>query len=471
MSFISRLTALRATLHKFSTFVGPGLLVSVAYIDPGNYATGITAGALNRFALLFFVLVANLIAIFLQVLCIRLGSVTGHDLARCLREHLPHWLNVVLWVLAECAIVATDVAEVIGLAIALNVLGKVPLPAGVVITVADVMFVLMAYRNDAASARLVRYFEGLVALLVLAVVVCFGVELGAIPTTAATARQIMRGFAPSHEMVAGHGITIATSIIGSTVMVHSLFLGSGIVQARLREYDVAHGHVKDAAPDFFYNLYRPSLHAINYALRHSVAELVVFLFSVGVFVNAAIVIVAGATLNDTPQAQNADLYTIHTLLSTSLAPAAGTVFMVALLCSGQSAGIVCTMAGQIVSEGHVRWSCRPWVRRLATRAIAIVPCLAILLCIGRGGLNAALNVSQVVILILLPPLTAPLIYFTCSKRIMRVAVPPELQTAGRYRDMSNSWGCAAALVLVWLFIAVLNVYSIVDLARSGIAAA
>ncbi|CAK7902735.1 manganese transporter Smf1p [[Candida] anglica] len=506
-----RLDRTKQVLRKFASFIGPGLMVSVAYMDPGNYATGVTAGASNKYTLLFFVLISNIIAIFLQSLCIKLGSVTGYDLARCCRENLPRWLNLILWVLAECAIIATDVAEVIGSAIALNILIKVPLPAGVVITIVDVLFVLMAYRNDSSSAKFVRIFEYAVASLVLAVCVCFAVELANIPTEGIkTVREIFRGFAPSKEMFDGSGITIAISIIGSTVMIHSLFLGSGLVQPRLREFDVQNGYVKlneivndekddqievqeneksdsssitdsvrekmvqrlqrEREANYFYNDYKPSYHAINYSLKYSIIELALTLFTVALFVNAAILIVAGATLNNTPEAVDADLYTIHSLLSTTLAPVVGTVFMLALLFSGQSAGIVCTIAGQIVSEGHINWTLKPWIRRLVTRAISIVPCLIITLCIGRNGLSDALNISQVVISILLPPLTAPLIYFTCKKSIMKIELPKEMQTeTTKYKYMCNNWITTIFAVLIWIFISVLNVYAIVDMAMNGLA--
>lgn len=511
--FQKKVNRLKEIIYKYSTFIGPGLMVSVAYMDPGNYATGITAGSLNKYSLLFFVLLSNIIAIFLQSLCVKLGSVTGFDLARCSREYLPRKLNYVLWFLAECAIIATDIAEVIGSAIALNILIRVPIAAGVVLTVVDVLFVLLAYRNDTSSAKFVRYFEYIVAVLVLGVCVCFAVELANIQTEGTkTVREIFRGFAPSKEMFDGSGLTIATSIIGSTVMIHSLFLGSGIVQPRLREYDVNNGYVKldelhdedephsddghevngekseisesqieviqlEKEAKFFYNSYKPSIHAINYSLKYSIVELALTLFTVAIFVNAAILIVAGSTLYGTEEAVDADLYTIHSLLSSTLAPVVGTVFMLALLFSGQSAGIVCTIAGQIVSEGHINWTCKPWIRRLATRAISIVPCLIISLSIGRNGLNAALNISQVVISILLPPLTAPLIYFTCKKSIMRVELPDEEgdnedgscveEDGKRYKYMNNNWITTGFLVLIWLFISTLNVYAIVDLARNG----
>ncbi|ABN67611.2 manganese transporter [Scheffersomyces stipitis CBS 6054] len=489
---------MRTSLRKYMSFVGPGLLISVAYMDPGNYATGITAGASNRYSLLFFVFLSNIIAIFLQSLCIKLGSVTGYDLARCCREYLPRWLNIILWILAECAIIATDVAEVIGSAIALNILLKVPLPAGVVITIVDVLFVLAAYRNDTSSTKFVKMFEYAVGLLVMAVVICFAIELSQIHANAA---QVFRGFVPSKEMFDDGGMTIATSIIGSTVMIHSLFLGSGLVQPRLREYDVVHGHVnlndlydnssdedekaaakskRDVEADYFYHKYKPSYQSIKYSLKYSIIELTLTLLTLALFVNSAILIVAGSSLYDTPEAVDADLYTIHYLLSKNLAPVVGTIFMLALLFSGQSAGIVCTIAGQIVSEGHINWTVKPWMRRLITRAISIIPCLIISLCIGRNGLSTALNVSQIVISILLPPLTAPLIYFTCKKTIMKVELPEEMNTEGikgivedkdtkkRYKYLGNNWITAVIAVLIWLFISVLNVYAIVDMAMHGV---
>ncbi len=489
---------------KYLRFVGPGLMISVAYMDPGNYATDVSAGASSQFSLLFIVLLSNIIAIFLQSLCIKLGSVTGLDLSRACRDHLPKWLNLIIWFFAEAAIIATDVAEVIGTAIALNILLRIPLPAGVVITCIDVLFVLMAYRPG-SSLKFVRLFEYAVALLVLCVVVCFCVELGLMPPV--NVRSVFRGFAPSKEMFENNGMYTACSILGATVMPHSLFLGSGLVQPRLREFDVENGYVKLPTSDDEATVvedqedalfkYRPTAKAIKYAMKYSIAELAITLFTFALFVNSAILIVAGSSLHGTPEAVDADLYTIHKLLSHQVAPIAGTIFMLALLFSGQSAGIVCTIAGQIVSEGHLHWTMKPWKRRIVTRSISIVPCLAISLSIGKSGLSAALNASQVVLSILLPFLTAPLIYFTCKKSIMRVEVNQadedtiddavgtsnelgtvELQELSgennleqqeqekKYIDMSNNWATSIIAFLIWLFISVLNVYTIVKLGLS-----
>lgn len=475
-----------AIMKKYASFVGPGVMVSVAYMDPGNYATGTTAGASNRYSLLFIVFIANLIAIFLQSLCIKLGSVTGYDLARCCREYLPKWLNYTLWVLAECAIIATDIAEVIGSAIALNILLKIPLPAGVVITIVDVLFVLMAYRADTSSIKFLRYFEIFVTILVLGVTTCFAVQLSQMPIDAQEVRDIFRGFVPSAQMVEGSGITIAASIMGATVMIHSLFLGSGIVQPRLRAFDVDNGYVNldqlteknIKEEDFFYRNYKPSYQSIKYSLKYSIIELTLTLCTFALFVNLAILVIAGSTLYGTEEAIDADLYTIHDLLSSTLAPAIGTLFMLALLFSGQSAGIVCTIAGQMVSEGHINWTLKPWIRRLVTRGISIIPTLAVSVAIGRSGLNTVLNISQLVISLLLPPLTAPLIYFTCKKSIMKVEIPQgeedendeteeENTRSVKYFYMQNHWITTVILVLIWLFISAINIYAIVDLAMNG----
>ncbi|KAF3984904.1 hypothetical protein FT663_05506 [Candidozyma haemuli var. vulneris] len=497
----TRMGSLKEVARKYASFIGPGIMISVAYMDPGNYSTGVSAGANNRFSLLFFVFISNFMAIFLQSLCIKLGTVTGFDLARCCREYLPKKLNYVMWFLAECAIIATDVAEVIGSAIALNILLRIPLPAGVVITIVDVLVVLAAYRSDSPSATFIRFFEYAVALLVIGVVSCFAALLAYLPEGSAPVGLVFRGFVPSKEMTENGGLGIATSIIGATVMIHSLFLGSGIVQPRLREYDSLHGNlqgsdsnleksedIREKTSEIMDKEYKPSFAAVKYCYKYSIIELVVTLMTFAVFVNAAIVIVAGGSLYDTPQASNADLYVIHDLLSKILAPVAGTIFMLALLFSGQSAGIVCTIAGQMVSEGHLNWTCKPWVRRLITRGIAIVPCLIISLCIGRQALSAALNVSQIVISLLLPPLMMPLIYFTCNKKIMRVekegdlgaqeqenTEEHELEKEGNtsedgkeYHQMENSWTTTVLLVLVWLFVSGLNIYSIVQMAQTGI---
>jgi metal iron transporter len=258
-------------------------------------------------------------------------------------------------------------------------------------------------------------------------------------------------------------------ILGATVMPHSLFLGSGIVQPRLREFDDLNNTAlaletssitSSSEPE---TKYRPSLAAINSCMSYSIVELAISLFTFALFVNSAILIVAGASLYTLPEASDADLFSIHDLLSSSIAPVAGTLFALALLLSGTSAGIVCTMAGQIVSEGHINWTLKPWLRRLVTRSISITPSIIIAGAVGREGLSAALNGSQVALSVILPFVSAPLIWFTCRGTYMKVAVRDDRRIAGdgevveEYVQMRNHWITAVLAVLIWGVIVVLNV--------------
>ncbi|KAG5777915.1 hypothetical protein H9Q73_008418 [Fusarium xylarioides] len=417
-AWLSRLQRLKKALIKFLSFIGPGFIIAVAYIDPGNYSTDIAAGASYRFKLLFIVLLSNLFAIFLQSLAIKLGTVSGLNLAEACRAFLPRWLNIILYIFAEIAIIATDIAEVIGFAIALNLLfPKVPLVAGCAISIADVM---------------------------------------------------------------------ACGILGATVMPHSLYLGSGIVQPRLREYDVKRGLVPprpspsstsgNQVSEKIY--YIPSLEAIQSSLKTSIAELAIALFTFALFVNSAILIVAGASLYQNPDAVDADIFSIHDLLASSISPAAGILFALALLLSGITAGIVCTIAGQMVSEGALNVKMRPWLRRLMTRSISITPSIIIAGAVGRSGLNAALNGSQVALSIVLPFVTAPLIYFTSRNKFMTVrSGPARLQVEGQPTlmtgqrndgddvKMRNAWYTTSIAVVIWLIIAIMNVANLVLLGK------
>ncbi|RAL17558.1 NRAMP family metal ion transporter [Aspergillus homomorphus CBS 101889] len=448
------------SLVKFGRFIGPGFLIAVAYIDPGNYSTDVAAGAEYRYALLFIVLVSNLFAIFLQSLCIKLGTVTGLNLAENCREHLPRWLTIILYVLSEAAIVATDIAEVVGSAIALNLLLKIPLVAGCAITLADVLFILIFYRPNGAMWGL-RLFEFFVMLLVLGVVVCFCIQLSLIKEQ--SVGDVFRGYLPSSAVVQSEGLYQSCGILGATVMPHSMFLGSGVVQSRLKEFDVTQGYVD---PSVCIGStggeveYRPSIHAIRGCMKYSIIELSLSLFTFALFVNSAILIVAGASLYGTPGADNADLWGIYDLLSSSIAPAAGLVFGLALLLSGISAGIVCTMAGQMVSEGMLNWTIRPWLRRLITRSISIIPSIIIAAAVGKEGLNKTLNASQVVLSVILPFVSAPLIYFTCRNRFMTVPTDRVFEggdSAPGGVKLKNNLFVTIIAVIVWLIIVVMNV--------------
>lgn len=458
------------TLQKYVKFVGPGFLIAVAYIDPGNYATDVQAGAATRYRLLFIILMSNLFAIFLQSLCIKLGSVTGLNLAENCRKHLPRWLTIVLYVFAESAIIATDIAEVspvwseyimccesltsvqvIGSAIALNLLLSIPLVAGCAITLVDVLLLLLFYRPDGSITRL-RLFEYFVMSLVLGVMICFCIQLSYIQDT--TAGEVFKGYLPSSAVVDGNGIYLSCGIIGATVMPHSIFLGSGVVQPRLKHFDRENGHLATGEEsDDEQEKYIPSIYAIRACLKYSIVELATSLFTFALFVNSAILIVSGSSLYPDTAATDADLFGIHDLLSRNLSKAAGTIFALALLLSGTSAGIVCTMAGQMVSEGMLNWTLKPWLRRLITRGISIVPSIIIAAAIGRQGLNTALTASQVCLSVILPFVTAPLVWFTCRSHIMTVRT----DSSGEVVNMRNGWVVTVLAAAIWLVLVVMNV--------------
>ncbi|KAI0011522.1 natural resistance-associated macrophage protein [Xylariaceae sp. FL0662B] len=490
----------RHVIVTFGKFVGPGFLVAVAYIDPGNYATDISAGAENQFRLLFIILMSNLFAIFLQCLSIKLGTVTGMNLAEACRAFLPRWLNYFLYFMAEAAIIATDIAEVIGTAIGLNLLiPQLPLVAGCALSICDVMLILVFYRPNGPIKGL-RLFELFVMLLVMAVVVCFCIQLSLIEGT--TPGEVFRGYIPNDSVTKSEGIFQACGILGATVMPHSLYLGSGIVQSRLRDFDAKRGLLPPEAAtagsaanstkdgetgDKTY--YVPSLAAIRHSLKYSYAEVTISLFTFALFVNSAILVVAGASLYANPDALDADIFGIHGLLSRSISPAAGTIFALALLFSGVSAGIVCTIAGQMICEGALRWRVRPWARRLITRSIAITPSIIIAGGAGRQKLNDALTGSQVALSVVLPFVTAPLIWFTCFDRYMTArpgrarfrtegkdafafdgARDEEARPAGGGAGggggggvvrMANPWWVCALAVVIWLIMVVMNVANLV----------
>ncbi|KAK9780054.1 putative Natural resistance-associated macrophage protein-domain-containing protein [Seiridium cardinale] len=494
----SPLQRVKRIILTFGKFVGPGFMVSVAYIDPGNYATDIAAGASYQFRLLFIVLMSNLFAILLQSLSTKLGTVTGLNLAEANRAFLPRWLNYFLYGMAEIAIIATDIAEVIGTAIALNLLiPQLPLVAGCAISILDVMFLLFFYRPQ-GSMKGLRSFEFFVMLLVLAVVVCFCIELSHIENT--SVGQVMKGYLPNNAVIESDGLYQACGILGATVMPHSLYLGSGLPQRRLMEYDTRNGlmpvepvcgpgSLSDGKTDDKI-FYVPSMKAIKHCLKYSYAELAISLFTFALFVNSAILIVAGASLYENPEALEADIFGIHSLLTSNLGTAAGTVFALALLFSGVSAGIVCTISGQMVCEGALKWQMKPWLRRLVTRSISITPSIIIAGAAGREKLNAALNGSQVALSIVLPFVSAPLIWYTCFNKYMTVqpglarfykegsdsglgvpggCVDHEDEEGGQGAasglgqrvQMGNDWWVCALAILIWLVIAVMNVANLV----------
>ncbi|KAH0541708.1 hypothetical protein GP486_008695 [Trichoglossum hirsutum] len=238
-------------------------------------------------------------------------------------------------------------------------------------------------------------------------------------------------------------------------MPHSLYLGSGVVKSRVLDFDIQHGNATEESEDHYSKdipKYKPSLSAIKYCLSYSVVELAISLFSFALFVNSAILIVAGASLSKNNSADEADLFGIYHLLYRTLSPAAATLFALALLLSGTSAGIICTISGQIVSEGQLNWTVAPWLRRLITRAISITPSIIIAASVGKNGLTAALNASQVTLSVILPFVTAPLIYFTCRDRFMTVST----SDGGEGVGMGNGWITNVLAVIIWLIIVIMN---------------
>ncbi|ESX01265.1 hypothetical protein KL918_002906 [Ogataea parapolymorpha] len=473
--------------RKLISFIGPGLLITCAYIDPGNYSTSTNAGAQFGYIHLFIIFLSNIFAIILQCLCIKLGTVTGLDLAQNCRKHLPRWLNITVYVLAELAIIFTDLAEIVGTAIALYILFGIELKVGVLLTIFDVLVILLAYNPD-GSLKEIRKFEFFVSFLVLAAFACFIILMNKVEIP--SKRELLEGFLPSKQLFTSkESIYLALGIIGATVMPHSLYLGSNLVKPRLREFDTS--NQKDAAPlqvqsvvqDANEDTYKPSLAAIDYCLNYSYAELVCSLCIVAVFINSAILIVSAAALFKKPEAMDADLISIYELLSHYVSKTAGLIFAIAMLFSSIAAGIICTMSGALVAEGCLEWKLNPFYRRIVTRSIAIVPCMAMALFMGREGIATILNLSQVILSLILPFVSAPLLYFTCNKNIMKVKVqvqqPQDLENdtptetsllmparkGDSFKDFSNSAITNVLALLTWGTIGFLNIYLIVQYFR------
>jgi manganese transport protein len=390
----------RGFLRRFLTFAGPGYLVSVGYMDPGNWATDLAGGARFGYALIWVILVSNLMAIFLQTLCARLGIVAGRDLAQACREQYSKPVAYVLWVLCEVAIIACDLAEVVGSAVALDLLFGIPLVWGVVITGFDVMLLLAAMHFG------FRKIEAIVLTLVATVGACFALQLFlARPDWWGVAAGLAIPTIPDAQ-----AFYIALGILGATVMPHNLYLHTALVQTR----DV-----------------EPTEAGRRQAVRYNTTDTVVAL-GAAFFVNAAILVVAAAVFHRTGHHDVGELQEAHRLLSPLLgAPIAATAFALALLASGQSSTITGTLAGQIVMEGFLRIRIRPWLRRLITRLLAIVP--AILLISASGGRDTVglLVFSQVVLSMQLSFAIFPLMKFTSDPKLMGAfANPPWMKIVG-----------------------------------------
>src|SRR5499427_5610143 len=363
--------------RKLLAFLGPGYLVAVGYMDPGNWATSLAGGSKFGYALLTVALLSNLMAIVLQSLCTRLGVGAGRDLAQACRDSYPRWAVLPLWLSAEVAITATDLAEVIGTAIGLNLLFQIPLAIGVIIT--------------ALQAFGFRWIEAFVVAMLGVIAACFAVQIAlADPAWGA----VLRGFVPSTELLVNRDMLyLALGILGATVMPHNLYLHSGLVQTR--------GYGDTPAE---------KREAITLATIDSTIALC-FAF----IINASILILAAATFHHAGKTDVAELDQAHAFLSpllgSTLAP---TLFAVALLCCGLNSTITATLSGQIVMEGLLRWRIAPWLRRLVTRMIAILPAVVVTIWAGEKATAQLLILSQVVLSLQLPLAVVPLVMFTAS---------------------------------------------------------
>jgi manganese transport protein len=375
--------------RKILAFAGPGYLVAVGYMDPGNWATDLAGGSQFGYTLLSVILISNLMAVLLQGLASKLGIVSGRDLAQACRDHYGPRVNFALWVLCEIAIAACDLAEVIGTAIALNLLFGIPLSWGVGITALDVLIVLYLQNKG------FRVLEALVIALVATVGLCFLFEL---IVSRPELGGVMRGFIPNPIVLSNpEMLYIAIGILGATVMPHNLYLHSSIVQTR--KYDLTREGKKEAVKFAFVD----STIALSFAL----------------FINAAILIVAAATFHRTGNTQVAEIQDAYQLLSPLLGVgAASIVFALALLASGQNSTLTGTLAGQIVMEGFLNIRIRPWLRRLITRAIAIVPAAIVAILYGASGTARLLVLSQVVLSLQLSFAVYPLVMFTSDREKM-----------------------------------------------------
>ncbi|MGX1741073.1 Nramp family divalent metal transporter [Bosea sp. NPDC055353] len=419
-----KVTPTSSTWRKFLAFFGPGYLVAVGYMDPGNWATSLAGGAQYGYTLLVVALISNLMAIILQSLCARLAIATGRDLAQACRDAYPPYMAFPLWLLAELAICATDLAEVIGTAIGLNLLFGIPLEIGVLITAFDVFIILWL------QTRGFRWIEAFIITLLGVIALCFGIQIAlADPNWG----EVIRGFAPTTEIVTNPNMLyIALGIIGATVMPHNLYLHSGIVQTR------AYG---ETLPE--------KREALKFATIDSTVALCFALL-----INASILILAAATFHKAGHHDVAELgkaqELLQPLLGASIAPS---LFAIALLCCGLNSTVTATMAGQIVMEGFLRIRLPAWMRRLVTRLVAIVPAIAVTLIYGESQTAKLLILSQVVLSLQLPFAVVPLVMFTASKQKMGALVAP--------RWLSLTAGIIAAIIIV------LNIKLIYDFATGA----
>jgi manganese transport protein len=406
---------------KVLAFSGPGFLVAVGYMDPGNWATDIAGGSRFAYQLIFVLFLSNLMAILVQALAARLGIVTQLDLAQACRSHYSRRTSLVLWVLCEIAIAACDLAEVIGSAIALNLLFHIPLLIGVCLTATDVLAILYLQHKG------FRYLEALVVSLIGTIGACYLVELILVKPDLA---QIAKGFLPTPQLLTNQEMLyIGIGMLGATVMPHNLYLHSSLVQTRAIER---------------------SREGIRTAIRFNMLDSVVAL-NFAFFINAAILIMAAGTfyrhgMNQVAEIQDA-YYTLTPLLGTKIA---AVLFAIALLCSGQNSTLTGTLAGQIVMEGFLNIRLAPWLRRLITRLLAIIPAIIAVAFFGRSGTAKLLIFSQVILSLQLSFAVVPLVQFTGNRKQMGEFVNPLWLKI-------LAWLCAAVIAALNVYLLVLSV--------------
>ena len=402
--------------RKLMAFWGPGLMVAVGYMDPGNWATDLAGGSRYGYTLLSVVLISNLFAMLLQHLAAKLGIVTGRDLAQACRDHYTRPVSLVLWFLCEVAIAACDLAEVIGSAIALNLLFGLPLAWGVVLTTLDVLVVLY-FQNKGF-----RIIESLVAGLTVLIFGCFVYE---IIVSQPDWMALAHGLVPQPQVVTNPGMLyIAIGILGATVMPHNLYLHSSIVQTRQIEQTEVGKRM---------------------AIKFATIDSTVALF-LAFFVNAAILVTAAAAFHGKGHEGVADIADAHKLLTPVLgAGAASVLFAIALLASGQNSTLTGTLAGQIVMEGFLDLKLKPWKRRLLTRLIAVVPALVVTLLYGEKGTGQLLVLSQVILSLQLSFAVVPLVLFTGSKAKMGVF-------ANRPVVQAIAWAVSGIIIVLNVFL-------------------
>ncbi|MEI4472557.1 Nramp family divalent metal transporter [Frigidibacter sp. MR17.24] len=385
----------KAGLRRIAAFLGPGYMVAVGYMDPGNWATSLAGGSSFGYTLLSVALISNIMAIVLQSLCARLAIASGRDLAQACRDAFAPWVRVPLWALAELAIIATDIAEVIGTAIGLNLLFGIPLELGVILTSLDVFLILWLQKKG------FRWLEAFVIALLAVITACFGIQ---VVLADPDWRGVVLGFAPTVEIVRNpEMLYLALGILGATVMPHNLYLHSAIVQTR------AYG---ETLPE--------KREALTWATWDSTIALMFALL-----INASILILAAASFHAVGRMDVAEIDQAHALigpmLGDSVAPA---LFAIALLCCGLNSTVTATLAGQAVMEGFLQMKLAPWVRRAVTRGIAIIPAAGVTILYGSSGTGELLILTQVVLSLQLSFAVVPLVMFTTDRGKMGALVAP-----------------------------------------------